>query len=135
MIAAWLLLSTVMLQSSPAMRVLEGGAQSFIDSPRTVVARTQSEWEALWKVHAPSRDIPKVDFEREMVVAVFGGSRNTAGYSVQVVGTEEQGSVLVVRYRETTPRPAAILAQVVTFPHQIVAIPKYGGTVRFEKLP
>jgi hypothetical protein len=133
MIAMWVLVA-LMLQSSPAMRVLEGGAQSFIDSPRTVVAKTQPEWEALWKIHAPSREMPKVDFEREMVVAVFAGSRNTAGYSLQIVGAEEQGDALVVRYRETAPRPAAILAQVVTFPHQIVAIPRYAGTVRFEKL-
>jgi hypothetical protein len=68
-----------------------------------------------------------------MVVGVFAGSRNTAGYSIQIVGAEEQGGALVVRYTETAPAPTAVLAQVITSPYHLVAVPKFAGTVRFEK--
>ena len=44
---------------------------------------------------------------REMVVAVFLGSRPTAGYSVEIVGATDDGGVLVVQYRETRRRRRA----------------------------
>jgi VWFA-related protein len=119
--------------SATPMRVLEQGTQTYVDLPRQLVARTQGEWDAVWKQHAPGRPQPTVDFEREMVVGVFLGSRTTAGYAVQIVGAEEQQDGLVVRYTEATPPPASVVAQVITSPYSLVALPKRGGNVRFEK--
>jgi hypothetical protein len=69
-----------------------------------------------------------------MVVGIFVGTRNSAGYSVEVVGVDRQDGGLVVRYRETAPKPTAITAQIITSPSHLVAVPKTDGPVRFEKV-
>jgi len=133
-----ILVLAAFVQGAPAssipLRSLERGTQSFIDVARQVTARTAEEWTTLWKQHAPNRPMPAVDFSREMVVGVFVGSRNSAGYSVEIVGVEERQGALVVRYRETAPGRAAVTAQVVTSPYHLVAVPKREGPVRFEKV-
>jgi hypothetical protein len=118
---------------SPALRTIERGAQSNIDSARQAVARTPEEWAALWNAHNSDKPAPQVDFDREMVVAVFMGSRPTGGYSVQIVSAQEQNGGLVISYHEASPRPGAITTQVLTFPYHIVAVSKHAGAVSFER--
>jgi hypothetical protein len=97
--------------------------------------RTAAEWNALWRQHSPDREQPPVDFGREMVVAVFMGSRPTAGFNVEVVSAQVEEGVLVVRIRETRPPGDRVLAQVITSPYHLVAVPRHNGDVRFESLP
>ena len=119
----------------PAPRTIEKGDQSNIESPMQAIARTQPEWEALYRKHNYDHQPPKVDFSKEMVVAVFMGSRPNAGFSTTILSSLTVNGVLVVRYKETMPRPGTVSAQVLTFPYHIVAIPKADVTdVKFEKV-
>ena len=129
---AWLIL---VAQQGAAPRTVDKGDRSQIMSAREAVVRTAAEWDALWRAHLPTRQPAAVDFSKDMVVGVFLGSRPTPGYGVTIVSAVEEGSVLRVRYRETSPPADAILAQVITFPYQIVAIPKSAATdVKFERV-
>jgi len=131
-----LFLVAAMLQGTPALpvRLVEKSAQSFVDTAKQVTARTPAEWAAVWKQHAPARPLPEIDFGREMVVGVFLGSRNSAGYAVEIVSVEAQPGAVVVRYHETAPARAAITAQIITSPYHLAAVPKTEGAVRFEKI-
>jgi hypothetical protein len=125
-------LTCVMTAQSP--RTIEKGDQSNIESPMQTVVRTDAEWSALWHRHAFEREKPDVDFSKEIVIAVFMGSRPNAGFSTTILSALAVKGVLVVRYRETMPRPGALTAQVLTFPYHIVAIPKVEVTdVKFQK--
>jgi hypothetical protein len=115
-------------------RVLERGDHGNVDEPRQAVARTPAEWAALWRQHAPDRPQPAVDFAREMVVAVFMGSRSTGGFAVEIVSAREEGGAFVVRYRERRPPPGAMLAQVITSPYHIIAVPQSSATPKFERV-
>jgi hypothetical protein len=117
----------------PAMRGLDRGDQSQVEDARQVVARSEAEWSALWRQHAPDRAQPNVDFAREMAAAVFLGSRPTAGFSVEIVGAAERAGALVVSYRERRPGADTLAAQVLTSPYHIVALPAFAGEVRFER--
>jgi hypothetical protein len=116
------------------MRTIDQGTQSGIDEPRTVVVQSADEWARLWRAHAADKPAPVVDFTKEMVVGVFAGSRPTAGYSVQIVGTREEADGLVVEYRVGVPDRDMMTAQVITSPYHLVAIPKRAGEVVFEKV-
>jgi hypothetical protein len=118
-----------------AGRQLDRGDQTFVEDPRQVVARTPAEWSALWQQHAPDRERPEVDFSREMVVAVFMGTRTTGGHSIQVVSAREVPGAFVVGYRERSPERGSITAQVITTPYHIVAVPRSDAPVRFERAP
>ena len=136
--AAFAFLSSSMMfaQAPPAdtPRTIDKGEQSNIDDAKQVVARTEAEWTRLWQQHTPDRKRPAVDFSKEMVVGVFMGSRPTAGYNVSIVSTFVKDGNVLVRYQESTPRPGAITAQVLTFPYHLVAVPKANGAVKFEKV-
>lgn len=98
-----------------------------------MVARTQTEWAALWRAHAGDTPAPKVDFETTTVVAVFLGSRMSAGFSAEITGTHRQGAALVVEWAERRPGRDQVAAQVITTPVAIAAIPRFAGEIRFEK--
>jgi protease stability complex PrcB-like protein len=132
---AWALLLGALLQTvlSP-VRSLDKGSRSEVTTERQVAVRDAGEWASLWRQHAPNRPQPSVDFSREMVVGVYLGTRPTPGFSVEVTGYREAGDGAVVLYREASPPRDLIVAQVLTFPYHLVAIPKRTGTITFEKL-
>ena len=127
-----------MLWQAPAstvpMKTIEKGMDSQVDKSQQVIARAAEEWVKLWREHAGERGRPSVDFAREMVVGVFLGSRPTGGFSIEVVGAREEGSALVVQYRETRPPPRSVAAQILTSPYHLVTLPQRAGNVRFEKI-
>ena len=123
------------MQSRPTFRTIDKGIQSAIDVRREAIVRTLPDWAALWKQHTPDRPVPPVDFDREMVVAVFAGSRPTAGYSVEVTSVEERDGAVVVSYRELAPSRDAVTAQMLTSPYHVIAVATRAGEVSFRKIP
>jgi PrcB C-terminal len=124
------------LQAVAPMRTLDKGLDSNVDAARQATARTPAEWETLWRAHGGDRARPPVDFSKEFVVAVFLGSRPTAGFSVEIAGTKDDGAGMVVQYREGRPPAGAIVAQVLTMPYHIAAVSRRPGLadVKFEKV-
>jgi hypothetical protein len=128
------LLGLFMQTQAPAPRTVDKGDISNIDEATQVLVRTPEEWAALWRRHAPQRPLPPVDFSREMVAAVFMGSRPNAGFSTTILATMEVKGVLVVRYKETIPSRDTVTAQIITAPYHIIAFPKATVTdVQFKK--
>jgi hypothetical protein len=119
----------------------QGGAETIVkdnmsnvDEPRQAVARTAAEWTALWRAHDFNKPAPKVDFNTRTVVAIFLGSRPTAGYDVEIIGTKKDGNALIVEWAESRPEKGVMLAQVLTSPALMVSIPKVTGEVTFRKV-
>ena len=119
---------------SVPMQIIATEMMSNIDQPRQAAARTAAEWSALWRQHAGDTPAPRVDFASSTVVGVFLGSKMSAGYQVEIVGTRRQGDALIVEWAERSPGRGDVTAQVITSPAQIVAIPKFAGEIRFEKI-
>jgi len=123
-----------MILEAPSTRTIAKGDQSNVDDARQVLVRTEAEWTKLWQQHAPDHPKPAVDFAKEMVVAVFMGSRPNAGFSTTITSAMAANGALVVRYNETTPKAGAVSAQILTFPYHIVAISKADvKDVKFQK--
>jgi len=86
------------------------GADSLVESPRILIAKSQSGWNEVWQLHRqtavigppganrvtdPQSDKPAVDFEKNVVLCVFGGqSRNVCGFAVAAAG-EVKGKIIV----------------------------------------
>ena len=107
---------------------------SAIDSPRQAVIKSAAEFETLWRAHAPGRPVPAVDFAKNIVLAVFLGSRPSSGFAVQITSAERAGDALVVTWTERRPGPDQMAAQVMTAPAHLVTVPQHKGEVRFEKV-
>ena len=130
-------LSMMTLQATVPIRSIDKGLESQMDTARQATVRSAADWAKLWNLHAGERARPAVDFSKEMVVAVFLGSRPTAGFSMEIVSAREEGAVLIVQYRETRPSQAGgVVAQILTSPYHIVAVPANAAVkdVKFEKV-
>lgn len=127
-------LLAALLQAAPApLETVNRDGSSGIEEARQVVVRSTEEWTKLWREHAGSTPAPKVDFANRIVLAVFLGSRPSAGYAVEIVGTRPDGAGLVVEWRERTPERGMVAAQIMTAPAHLVSVPKVTGPIRFEK--
>ena len=121
------------LAAGPEMTTIARGPMSAITDARQVVVRSSAEWEALWKEHGATQPLPVVNFSKEIVAAVFLGSRPTGGFSVEILSTRLEGDALIVEYGERRPGRGDIVSQVLTSPFHIVRFPAHKGSVRFEK--
>jgi len=135
MIAILLAIVTAVFVQPNGIEHIVSDNHSMVDELRTAVAWKQGEWEALWRSHAGMlKPAPAVDLTKRTVVAVFLGSRPTAGYTVEIVRTRQEGKTLIVEWREGRPKERMLLAQVLTSPAVIVSIPKFDGEIGFKKV-
>jgi hypothetical protein len=111
------------------------GQQSGVEDKREVVVRTDEEWKALWKQHAPDKPLPAVDFTKSMVVGVFLGSRNTGGYRATITAVDKESTDVVVTWHESRPSADLIVTQVLTFPYHLVRIDRSPAPVKFRSMP
>lgn len=124
---------TAMASTPLEIRTIAQGTLSGVERRREAVVRSAQEWEALWREHAPGRTAPAVSFETHTVLAVFLGTRPSAGFRVDIVEVTHDSGALV-RYRETRPAPGEMTAQILTSPFHIVSVPRLEERVRFEPI-
>ncbi len=81
------------------------------------VIRTEAAWKALWGGQDAPEGLGNVDFEKEMVIWVTMGLRNTGGFSVSIQGVEVTGEPrLRVIVAESSPGPDAMVTMALTTP-------------------
>ena len=124
MMIACCVLAALLQAAVPTLHVHRRRARSsHIDGARQVVARTAAEWATLWSQHAPDQPAPAVDFDSEMVVAVFLGAGRPPAIAWRSSAPRRERRAGRVVPRDAAARDA-ITAQVLTSPYHIVAIPK-----------
>lgn len=120
------------------------GVQCGVTEPRFALFRHGDKWRAFWeKGLAPYSPrlayVPVVDFDHEMVVAVFLGERETPYFEVEIqsarVEKQSDGtSALVVRYREIRKMSGVFVPEFPVQPFHLRKIPLFDGPIRFLDL-
>jgi hypothetical protein len=113
------------------------GARSLISKPRNVVARDEKAFAALWAEHAKKLDgtvppMPRVDFRKYDVVAVFLGSEPTGGHAAEIGDIKRDGKKAVIKVTHWKPGPGMMVIQSFTTPFAMKAVPKLPPTVTFD---
>lgn len=115
----------------------QGQQGAIVDGTREVL-RDQEAYGSFWRqLHASESsvpDLPEVDFDTQIVVAVVLGQRPTGGYSVEVdeVLTTESGNPVQVQYTESIPGDGCAVQQVLTSPYVLVTVETQGQNVTFS---
>ena len=132
----WALMVVMAAQtSSPSpVQVVSRETFSMVAEPKQVVARTAAEWAGLWRQHAGDKALPAVDFGSRTVVAVFLGTRSSAGHAADITAVREAKGALIVEWQERRPQPGEVSAQILTSPAIIATVPKFAGEIQFEKV-
>jgi hypothetical protein len=128
------LLLAMAMQSAPVTETVVRDMMSQVEEPKQASAQTEAEWAALWKLHAGAKDLPKIDLKTRTILAVFLGTRTSAGYSVEITATHPKNGALIVEWEERRPAPGTVSAQIITSPALIATIPKFAGEIRFQKV-
>jgi hypothetical protein len=114
--------------ASNKIRTLARGATSGISERESKVLTTEKEWEEVWRRHcaraSSSPEIPKVDFDKEMVVVATMGRKNTGGYKVEIEKVEKTDEKLRITVRYSSPPAGAMVIQTLTSPFHFAAIPR-----------
>jgi PrcB C-terminal len=116
--------------NQPAIQVpfqsIAKGSRSGVRDSLQLVVRNQAEWDALWKRHVSIETnpppAPAIDFNKQIVVAVFLGEKPTGGYDVEIIRAEQTDGALVIHYREKNPPPGGIVIQALTQPFHIIRV-------------
>lgn len=94
---------------------------------------------ALWsRAHSSQLTVPplpRVDFQRETVVALFVGTRSTGGYSVDVSSVTEENGELYLDVVFGSPGAGAITTQALTSPWVMVRVQRGGYQVAWLRDP
>lgn len=112
------------------------GANSGHNEPKDYTITTEDAWKELWaQVHAnmePKPELPKVDFTKEMVIAVFKGQQSSGGHSISVTEIIGKGNDCAVKVKEVSPDPGGMMSMGFSQPYHIVKLPKM-ATVSFKR--
>lgn len=121
---------------SAAFDTIAQGASGGYRERAALVIRTEEQWQALWDRHAatilPKPRPPKVDFTKEMVIAVFLGEQPTGGFSVTITQVEQRVDALRVVVEETAPPPDAMVTQAFSSPYHLVRLKTTDLPIDFE---
>ena len=107
------------------------GKRSGFKTADNKVIRSDQEWKRLSDGMKPD-NLPRVDFNRNMVIAVFQGKQNTGGYDINVERVCKAGKNLTISVKKVKPGEKCIVTQAITSPYELVVLPKIEGDVRFE---
>ena len=78
-------------------------------------------------------DLPDVNFNDEMVIAVFQGTQSTGGYAIEITKIVEKKNSLEVFVKETSPSPDSMVTQAFTQPYHIVKVKRVDKEVVFRR--
>ncbi|WP_447637161.1 protease complex subunit PrcB family protein [Flavobacterium microcysteis] len=85
------------------------------------VIKDQASLEKLYEA-INDNQVPKIDFAKERVVALFMGQRNTGGHAIKVKNVTEKGGKIYVDVQESSPGSGDIVTMALTNPFTIVKI-------------
>lgn len=101
------------------------GNTNFEESEELII-KTEAEFRNFWvDLHdlvSPVPEVPEIDFDSEVVIAVLMGVQTTGGYytNIEEVGVHE--GVTGISVVETSPAENCTTAQVLTMPYHIIRI-------------
>jgi hypothetical protein len=122
--------------------IARGTDSGYQSASQIMVIDNSEQWNDLWQQHTcntePPPPVPRMDFTRHSVVAVFAGEQPTGGYSVEILSAETSGSQTQVQLRITVqhrqPSAGDFVIEALTYPYHMIRIPKIEGRVVFKDI-
>ena len=114
-----------------AFRELDRSSHSLVAEPKNVVVRDAAAFALLWSEHGGAQPVPNVDFNRQMVIGVFMGSRPNGCYSTAIDSIVRANGKLAVARSDSEPGPADMCTMAFVNPAHIVTVERSDDPVEF----
>ncbi len=119
--------------------VISEGEWSNIDEQRLEVIRDGAVFDVLWSEHSPGSpeldgmpSKPVVDFNANQLLALFLGSRNTGGFSINIESIVELDTQVNINLLEQVPGGGCVVTTALTQPYQFLIMSKIDKPVIFQ---
>lgn len=120
-----------------AFAVIDSGQHSLADTAALILIDNQKQWLEIWRVAKgmiePMPSAPEIDFENEMLAAVFMGKKSSGGYRVQITKIDYVKDTLNISI-DYFRRAGGTLLPMITSPYQIAKFPRLPGTAGEYKI-
>jgi len=117
--------------------IASGSQATGVQGARYQLLTNRDQLIGVWsQVHATQLQqppLPQVDFQRETLVAIFLGQRNSGGYGVTVRRVAVEGNDLYLDTEFREPAPGAITTQALTSPWTLVRVLRGGFEVAWVR--
>jgi len=112
--------------------IASGSNAGFSEKYQTVIYSEkdfQKLWSDTYSNFSEKPPVPSVNFSNQMVVAVYFGFYSTGGASVKINGVSINDYDMKVDVLQTLPGKNCVTTDVITYPFDMVVIPKYTGKI------
>ncbi|MBI4895374.1 MAG: protease complex subunit PrcB family protein [Candidatus Aenigmarchaeota archaeon] len=120
----------------PLFDIIANGSNGGDVERGNYILKKATEWKDLWTkinyYNSPIPPVPDVNFSKEMVVALFAGRKYTSGYYIEVSHIDEKVDGITVFVKEYSPGVNCLTSQVLTYPFNIVKIPRTEKEIGFN---
>jgi hypothetical protein len=109
-----------------------GATSSVIQSAEQLGKLQNTEADKASAALAKQFKVDSIDWKKQMVIVVAGGTKPTGGYSVEVKSLEVKDGKLIVNWKLNSPAPGSIVTQAFTNPALTILVDRFEGDVVFE---
>lgn len=119
------------------------GSQCGITLPTQAVFRTTASWEKFWNLallpyNRKMPPVPAIDFEKEMVIGVFMGSKDNPGYQITIkdqrIEARGDQQELHVKYKNESKMQSVFTPPFTVQPFHLKKIPIFMGLTAFKEV-
>lgn len=115
----------------------KGSRCGYVEPLKSVIS-TENQWKEIWgtmfRYLLSKPELPKIDFDKEMILAAFMGEHRTGGYEIRIKRVMKTDKEIVAYIEERKPDPESFRTMALTQPYHVVVIKKYSLPVRFQHL-
>lgn len=122
-------------QENTNVTILAEGSHGGFKDAQSLVIKDQKGLQKIYTqinmTRRPGLPIPEIDFENEMVIALFMGEKNSGGYSTKVQNLVPKGKELEIIVKETTPE--GMTTTVICQPFYFCKVKRSDSQITFKK--
>ncbi len=104
--------------------------------PAKVVIHTEEQWKEVWQklniLRLPVPELPKINFAREMAIAVFMGQRTSGGYEITIKNIIQKKDKIIIEVHEKEPSPDTLRTMSLTQPYYVMVIKNSSLPIEFQ---
>jgi len=111
-------------KSVPFTILTSGTGATEVTARKNYAIYTSDELASFWKkAKGTTAGVPKIDFTKTYVIAVFAGEKPTGGYAISLSGITDAGAARDVSVLITEPGKGCVTTEAKTSPYMFVSVP------------
>lgn len=117
--------------------IAESNNGGFVEKMNRIITNIDDldkAWGKAFVNYERKKPIPVIDFEKQVVLLVAMGEKSNGGYSIKVGSVTNNTKNTVVTVLETIPGESCPTPSVMSYPYQLVLMPKQDSEVIFKTI-